>query len=44
VQIHGGVISAHNVDPGLLVVIELLTMIRGVPGSDSASSSRVIQN
>ena len=44
VQIHGGVISAHNADPGLLVVIELLTTIRGVPGSDSAPSSRVTKN
>jgi signal transduction histidine kinase len=44
VQIHGGVISAHNADPGLLVVIELLTTIHGVPGSDSAPSFRVIQN
>jgi signal transduction histidine kinase len=44
VQIHGGVISAHNADPGLLVVIELLTTIRGVPGSDSTPGSRLIQN
>jgi signal transduction histidine kinase len=43
VQIHGGVISARNADPGLLVVIELLTTIHGAPGKDSAPNSRVIQ-
>jgi signal transduction histidine kinase len=30
VQIHGGVISAHNAHPGLLVVIEPLTTIRRI--------------